>query len=224
MRRLDDTTILFDWNGTIVLDAERARGSLNDVLDRRSLRRLDPKQFGDQFRLPMRQFFHDLGVTEPELAEAEQEWNVGMLQGAPTARFGLIGALNELDREGARLGVISAASVDTIRADQERLGLPDFWACVRGGASDKVRALREERGGRSHAIYVGDTAYDMTSAREAGYRAVGVAGGYTSPRVLRDAGAEAIITDALELAIFLGIATEVKPDEKAAVRGPGSKT
>lgn len=205
MRRLDDTTILFDWNGTIVLDAERARGSLNDVLDRRSLRRLDPKQFGDRFRLPMKELFRELDIAEPELADAEREWNVGILDGEPAGRLGLIDALVELDREGARLGVISAASVDTIKADQERLGLPYLWACLRGGATDKVRVLREERGGRAHAIYVGDTAYDMTSAREAGYRAVGVAEGYTSPRVLRRAGAEAIITDVRELAVLLEI-------------------
>lgn len=203
MRSLDDTTILFDWNGTIVLDADRARLALNSVLAARALPQLDADQFGERFRLPMRELFRELDVTEPQLAAAESEWNRGMLGGDTAGRPGLADNLLELRRRGARLGIISAASTDTITADLDRLGLPDVWDCVRGGVTDKVEVLREERGGRSRAVYVGDTVYDMISAATAGYRPVGVSDGYTATVQLRLAGAEAIIAEVHELDALL---------------------
>lgn len=199
MTRLDDTTILFDWNGTIVLDAERARGALNHVLARRALPELDAPQFSDRFRLPMHDLFRGLDVPEHQLVDAEHEWNGGMVGGDPLGRRGLAEALLDLRGRGARLGVVSAAATRSIVADQDRLGIPDVWDCVRGGVSDKTAVLREERAGREHAVYVGDTIYDMACAVEAGYTPVGVSGGYTSVPRLRAGGAATIIGDVREL-------------------------
>lgn len=210
MRRLDDTTILFDWNGTIVLDAERARRALNDVLDARELPVLGAEEFGSRFRLPMRELFRDLRVPKEQIDVAEWEWNQGMLAGEPTPRPGLAEALLDLSQAGARLGVISAASTSTIVADLNRMGLPDVWACVRGGVSDKARALLDERGDRAHAVYVGDTIFDMDSAIRAGYRPVAVSEGYTGPSRLRAAGAEAVVSDMRELAALINEAFDVR--------------
>ncbi|GAB3617372.1 HAD family hydrolase [Okibacterium endophyticum] len=199
MRRLDDTTILFDWNGTIVLDADRARDALNGVLAARELPGLDAQQFGDRFLLPMRELFSGLGVERHQLADAEAEWNLGMQAGEPVARAGLREMLVGMHHAGARLGIVSAASEASIATDLRALRLPDLWACVHGGVADKPRVLREERRGRAGAIYVGDTVYDMTSAVSAGYRAIGVTDGYTSAERLLAAGAELIVSDLRKL-------------------------
>lgn len=199
MTRLDDTVVLFDWNGTIVLDADRARQALNSVLGRRGLLPLDSTQFADRFRLPMKELFRDLGIAEDDLARCEAQWNRGMLGAEPRARAGASRALGGLRTAGALIGVVSAASAVSIDSDLAALGLDVDWDVVRGGVADKVAVLRAERGDRSRAFYVGDTAYDIESACAAGYRAIGVSGGYTSPERLLDAGAELIVADLGEL-------------------------
>jgi phosphoglycolate phosphatase len=55
----------------------------------------------------------------------------------------------------------------------------------------------------AHAVMIGDTAYDMVMAREAGARAVGVAWGYHEPAELLSAGAEFVAETADQLKAYL---------------------
>lgn len=202
MTALDRAVVLFDWNGTIVLDADRARTALNGVLSSHGLPLLGVHEFAERFRLPMRDLFSDLGIAEPELARSEADWNLGMLGAHPIAREGASTGLAALAASGARIGIVSAASDLSIAADLGALALPVRWDLVRGSVADKAAVLREERG--SSAFYVGDTVYDIESALAAGFRAVGVSGGYTAPSRLRDAGAEWIISSLDELPHLVG--------------------
>lgn len=199
MTRLDDTIILFDWNGTIVLDADRARLALNGVLGARDLPELSTAEFGDRFRLPMHRLFGDLGVPAAEFAQSESEWNRAMSSARPIVRPGVSRALIELHDAGAVLGIVSAASASAIASDLVTLGLPDLWEIIRGDVADKESVLRGERGVRRRAVYVGDTVYDIQCASRAGFRPIGVAGGYTAADRLSEAGAEAVIDDLAEL-------------------------
>lgn len=198
-RRLDDTHILFDWNGTIVLDADRARLALNGVLATRGLPELTTAEFGQRFRLPMHGLFGDLGVAAAEFDDSEEEWNRAMAGSDPRGRAGTAEALLSLYARGASLGVVSAAARSAIAFDLGSLDLPPVFDVVRGSVADKAAVLAEERGTRPRAFYVGDTVYDMECALAAGYRAVGVARGYTAPERLLEAGAIAVIDDLREL-------------------------
>lgn len=53
------------------------------------------------------------------------------------------------------------------------------------------------------AVMIGDTAYDMQMARDAGVRAIGVDWGYHTPEELRAAGAEWVATSRAELKAYL---------------------
>ncbi|MFV0285308.1 MAG: HAD family hydrolase [Demequina sp.] len=184
------TLLLFDWNGTVVLDAERARLSLNAVLASRGLPRLDAGGFAREFHLPMADMFVRLHVPDPLVAE--DEWNAAMAASPAPLRPG-IGRVVSLGQDGVRLGVISAASERAVGADIDAHGLRDVWASVDTSVSDKLATLRARRGDERQAFYVGDTAYDMRCAVEAGYVAVAVSGGYTAVDALRAAGAQHVI-------------------------------
>jgi phosphoglycolate phosphatase len=54
-------------------------------------------------------------------------------------------------------------------------------------------AMRETGSNPSETLMVGDTSFDMTMARAAGARAIGVGWGYHPPELLEDAGAERIL-------------------------------
>ena len=56
---------------------------------------------------------------------------------------------------------------------------------------------------RAHTVMIGDTAYDMAMAVNAGVRAIGVDWGYHHPNELIDAGAEAIAGSVEELHLLL---------------------
>lgn len=196
MRRASVALVLFDWNGTVVLDSERARSALNDVLTARDLTPLDAAGFGREFHLPMAQMFHRLGATDT--VDAEAEWNAAMAATTAPMRDGR-DVLPALRDRGVRLGIVSAADAISVRADLARLELEDLWHTVDAPVRDKLAVLRHRRGGERVAVYVGDTEYDMRCAREAGYVAVAVSDGYRPVEALREAGADHVVTSLAEL-------------------------
>jgi len=64
-------------------------------------------------------------------------------------------------------------------------------------------ALFELAGEPADTVMIGDTAYDMQMARDAGARAIGVDWGYHDPHELHAAGAEFVATSPAELEEYL---------------------
>ncbi len=190
---LGETMVLFDWNGTVVLDADRARAALNVVLARRGLPTLGEAEFSLRFRLPLAQLFGRLGLPEADHAAAEEEWNTELAATQTRLREGAAECLTTLARAGAWLGVVSAASAAAVRFDQRALAVPAVWNCVDASVGDKLELLLRHRPQRPIAFYVGDSADDLRCASAAGYTAVGVADADSSPGALRAAGAAHVI-------------------------------
>ena len=190
---LADTIVMFDWNGTVVLDADRARASLNSVLEARELGPLGRDEFSEKFRLPMKSMFRDLGVQSLDLTIAEAEWNHHMTQTSTCLRAGTNAAFSALSEAGAWLGVVSAASAAAVQFDQRSLSVLSVLDTVDTEVADKVAQLVLHRARRKRAFYIGDTEYDMVAASEAGYSPIGVSGGYSPEHVLRRAGAAHIV-------------------------------
>lgn len=201
-----DVLVVFDWNGTVMDDARRATHSTNSVLTSRSRPPVDLDQFRADFTLPLRDWLLNLGIDASDVERAESEWNDAMLVEA-SPRSGALQALTVLHDRGAVLGVASAAAAGTVAGDIERAGLTELLDFVATGVTDKSTFLRGQRDRRTRAMYVGDTAYDMRSARAAGYRAVAITGGYQSEQSLAAAQPDHIITDLSELAIILSTVT-----------------
>lgn len=209
------SVLLFDWNGTVVLDAERARIALNDVLDTHGIEALTTQQFGEEFHLPMRDMFQRLGIART--VDAEAAWNRGMVQRAARMRMGEV-SLRMIRDAGVRLGVVSAAGHLSVATDIERLALEDIWDSVDAPAADKLAVLQVRRGAEDLAYYVGDTVYDMQCARAAGYVPVGVTDGYSSVDTLRAAGAAHVIETFDELVPLLNEACEFETTAESAIR------
>jgi len=191
--------VLFDWNGTIVMDRDRAWTALNGVLEPRGLPPVGFGEFGSTFQLPMSVMFTGLGVPAAESGLAEAEWNAGIAAREAPARRGAVEVLDALDAGGAALGIVSAADRHPVMTDATRLGLASRFSTIDTSATDKERVLRARRGDSAHAFYVGDTVYDIRCAVRAGYVAVGVDAGYAPVDDLRQAGADAVVDDLREL-------------------------
>lgn len=199
---LGDTLVLFDWNGTLADDTDRAVRATNAVLAARGLPALTTEGFRARWKLPMRDFLTGLDVADPQAGE--HHWNRAVADEPAPVRGHAAAVLDALRGRGALLGVISAAGHDAVTADLRRTGLADRFDVVLTGCADKTAALRGQRHLRGGAIYIGDTEYDIHCARAAGYHAVGITGGYREPENLRAARPDALIESLDELAPLLG--------------------
>ncbi|WP_440711561.1 HAD family hydrolase [Herbiconiux sp. YIM B11900] len=199
---LRGTMVLFDWNGSVVADADRARAALNAVLAQRSLPVLGEAEFSLRFRLPLSELFSRLGVATEDLAAAEQEWTEGMAHPHARLREGAMTCLTTLSAAGAWLGVLSAASAAAVRFDQRALSVPTVWNAIDASVTDKYAALMRHRPTRALAFYVADTADDLRCASAAGYIPVGLAdeeSGGADADALRAAGAAHVLLTLAEL-------------------------
>ncbi|MGA1836321.1 HAD hydrolase-like protein [Herbiconiux sp. 11R-BC] len=190
---LAETMVLFDWNGTVVVDADRARAALNVVLARRGIPVLGEAEFSVRFRLPLAQLFGRLGVPDADAPAAEEEWNHEMAETRAHLSDGAAECLAALSEAGAWLGVVSAASPAAVRFDQRSLAVPAVWNSVDASVADKFETLLRHRPTRAIAYFVGDTPDDMRCASAAGYIPVGVTDAYSRPETLRSAGAAHVI-------------------------------
>lgn len=188
--------IIFDWNGTVVDDVDRALTATNYVLQRYRGTQLDPLMFGDRFKLPLATFFRELGIGEADLVEAHRLWNDRLALDSTRLQPGVEGFLRAAGQHGITVGVVSAATEAAVRADAESLGIDRYLAFIEGSVHDKVATLTEIVSGMSgKTIYVGDTEYDMAAAEAAGAIGIGFGRGYRPRSALIETSAVAVIDD-----------------------------
>ncbi|MDI2130118.1 HAD family hydrolase [Yinghuangia seranimata] len=173
---LTDTLVLFDWNGTLVADTDRAVRATNAVLAHRGLPRLSATAFRSSWKLPLSAFLGGLGVADADAAE--RHWNRALATEPAPLRPDAHPTLDTLRARGARVGVVSAAGAQAVTDDIRHTGLDGRFDVVLAGVPAKTSALLSQRPTRARAYYVGDTEYDIHCARAAGYLAVAITGGY----------------------------------------------
>ena len=193
-------TVAFDWNGTLVDDADRARLAASAVLVRRGLPALDAGGFHEGFCLPLARWFSILGIESRDLAGAVREWNEEVRNRPAELAAGSLQTIRALRLLGARLGVVSAAEAAAVRKDLDHVGLAELVDFVVGGADPKRDALRDLAASSPGGVaYIGDTEYDILEAKAAGAWAIGYGDGYRPAAALAAAGADFVIDRLSEL-------------------------
>lgn len=120
---------------------------------------------------------------------------------------GIAALIAELDEAGWLLGVATGKSDRGLAHCLERHGLTGHFVTLQ--TADRhpskpdpamIEACLDATGASAaEAVMIGDTAYDMAMAVNAGVRAIGVDWGYHHPNELREAGAEAVAGSVAEL-------------------------
>ncbi len=98
-------------------------------------------------------------------------------------------------QRGVPVGILTAADPRVVAADARRLGIGSLLAWIAGPSQDKAADLRTRTAGTGRVAYVGDTADDVSYARQAGALAVAFTGGYHDADQLREAGPDLTIND-----------------------------
>jgi phosphoglycolate phosphatase len=214
-----DPLLLCDWNGTLVDDEERAREAISDILRARDLPDLGTEEFRERFRLPLADFFADLGLVD--LGVAVEEWNDNLARTAPRPNAGAREMLEYVATSGIVVGVVSAARTDVVRADVAALGFDEHISFVLGGVESKSEILTAIVASSARSVaYLGDTEYDMHSAEAAGAVAIGYSGGYRPASALWGAGAQTVVGNLQEVGYLMldGQAPRRKADQPTADR------
>lgn len=193
--------LIVDWNGTVVDDIDRALVATEAAVTAvNGFAGFDSTQdFQRRFRLPLSQFFTDLGVAESLIYDAVILWNKEMAIRstaiAPGARSLLVRA-HELN---IAVHVVSGATKEAVRADAARLHVESLIDTIAGEVHPKRDAITSLRRTHAPAMYIGDTEYDIGEARATGAIAVGTTYGYAQAHRLRNAGAHLLVNDLARL-------------------------
>lgn len=196
--------VLLDWNGTVMDDVGRAAAAANVALARFGLGPLTEAQFQRGFTLPLREWLAGLGVPAAHTAAAADHWNRAIEVWAP-ARASAAQTLRALRAHGAVTGIVTAAAPESVWADIRANDLEGLFDLVHTDVEDKVGCLRSLRDLGEHALYVGDTAYDVASARAAGFTTVSIADGYQHAELLARSLPDHHIEDLAELLALRGL-------------------
>lgn len=193
--------VLFDWNGTVLDDMERARVASSLVREQwAGLGELTLEEFREAWCLPLTDYVKRLGVPDEHSDAAAQDWSTHLSSLAPLAP-GALDTLEALRGAGIAIAVVSSAGEAAVRRDLEAHHLVQRFDYIHAGVAQKQTVISQyvESACAGPVWYVGDTAFDMVQARGAGAVAFGYTSGYDGADSLRDAGAHHLIGEFVEL-------------------------
>ena len=123
---------------------------------------------------------------------------------------GIIEALDEFRTSGWKLGVATGKSARGLTHCLAAHNITDHFVTLQTAddhpskphPSMVLAAIAEAGSDAAQTVFIGDTAWDMGSARAAACGAIGAGWGYHDESELRDAGAHAVALDPAELVIL----------------------
>jgi len=194
------TTLVWDWNGTLLDDVRACIEAINVMLAERGLPAVDIVRYREAFRFPVREYYREIGFDlEREDWDAVCERYHGLYAATSRSsplRPGTIEALRALSRRGFDMFVLSASELSILNRMAAERGVTDFFAGMYGlsnlHAHSKAGLGIELMSGRSpgsgSVLLIGDTTHDWETAREMGCDCVLMTGGHESDERLMKCG------------------------------------
>jgi phosphoglycolate phosphatase len=192
--------IIWDWNGTLLDDADACVTAINVLLGRRRLPRVDRTRYVEVFAFPVKDYYHRLGFdfTREDwhaLATEYHEVYDRVSADAPL-RPGTRERLAALRQAGLDMSILSACEQARLEAMMAVRGVREFFGQVCGRsdvyAHSKLDLGRELlNGGRwapRETLLVGDTTHDCEVARDLGVPCLLMTGGHQSEARLAACG------------------------------------
>ena len=189
--------IIWDWNGTILNDAQLVCDINNVILDEHDMPRITFEQYRDRFKHPVVDYYRDLGFNFDKVSFAEigDRFIELYSEGCHAAKvFDRIpDILKQLQLWKIGSSILSAAHQPKLRAWVKDYGLDTYFEHVIG-INDHYAASKVQRGvellkkldfDRSEIAIVGDTDHDFEVAIELGVDIALIANGHQSAERLR---------------------------------------
>jgi len=192
------STVIWDFNGTIVNDVELGMQSVNRMLSRRKLPLLmNREQYHAVFCFPVREYYRRIGFDfEAESYETlAEEWVNHYTAGEKMLKEndGFSAVSDLLKEAGLRQIILSSSETEMLHRQLEILRLSDRFDAVLGldniYAGGKVEMARRCLGELCKtSVLIGDTPHDAETARAIGAECILYAGGHSSRAALEACG------------------------------------
>lgn len=193
----NETTIIWDWNGTLLDDVSAAVAALNRMLVKYGVPTTTLKFYRDHFGFPVRPFYREVGIDLDRIdwdeicidfhafiATEPQKLNDVAVEALETARA-----------QGFRQCILSALREDILLRDTARLGVATFFDFIAGvdnldGATKLKRGqeLAAQLPAESALYFIGDTLHDADVGAALGAQVVLVDCGHQTAERLRTSG------------------------------------
>ena len=199
--------VIWDWNGTLLNDFGLCVSSINVLLEKRKLLKLDAQKYKEVFSFPVKDYYETIGFDF-----SREDFEVPALEFIElyesqvencTLQPGTIDILEFFNKKGTRQFVLSAMHQGMLEKTLKHNGIFHFFEGV-AGLGDHYAVSKVERGkqlisqfniDRENALMIGDTNHDYEVAQALGIRCILVADGHQSEERLRKTGAD--VTDGL---------------------------
>ncbi|MDO9258202.1 MAG: HAD hydrolase-like protein [Bacteroidales bacterium] len=198
------TTIIWDWNGTLLDDAEICREAINKMLKVRNLPELSLSTYRDVFTFPVIEYYKEVGFNfdNEEWEPVAMEFINLYLGALPSCGLTPFAArtLEIFKRKGYRQAIISAMQHDALLKSVSALGIFEYFDYIGGigdhyggGKIDNARNYFIQAGLSPEKItLIGDTLHDSEVAAELQCKCILVATGHQSFQRLSDTGLQVI--------------------------------
>lgn len=205
-----DLTLVFDLDGTLIDTAPDLIRATNHVLANRGLEPLPPERllseisFGARHMIATGLALRGISYSDSELDELFEAFQVYYEQNIAVESRpfeGLTDLLQDCLSEGAKLAICTNKLESLSRQLLDQLGLTRLFRALAGRDTFPVckphpdhllGAIRLAGGNPAHAVMVGDSEVDISTAKAARIPVIGVTFGYTRIPVT-ELGADAII-------------------------------
>lgn len=184
--------IVWDWNGTLLNDAEACTRAVAQMLEMRNMGSLTLEEYRDRIVFPVINLYYEAGFDmEKENFESicEEYINNYISQAALiTIQQDAFKVLDQFQRKGLTQHIVSASGLDILMKQVEFYQLRPFFTHILGQKDNqgesKVHLARQLLElvdcDPKEVLFIGDTIHDDEVTKEAGFDCCLVANGHCS--------------------------------------------
>lgn len=193
--------IVWDWNGTILNDANACAKAIDDMFKKRNLGRVTLDEYREKIVFPVINLYQVSGfdLEKEDYQAICDEYIENYLKYAQDvsiqkdAEF----VLEKFKNKGFLQHIVSASGKDILKEQVNSFGINSYFTNILGQDNNRADSkvylaerLTELTGGKpEEMLFIGDTVHDYEVADEVGYKCALVSNGHCSVERLKATGA-----------------------------------
>lgn len=218
--------VAFDWNGTLLADTQTVVNATSIELKRLYGRKIGIQEYRQEFVIPVRNFFINLGIDPKDLDknykesahifDTEYEKQVWRCR----TRSGSRKLLDWLKSQNIKSVIFSNHSTERVIQQTDRLKITKFFDSVlandlvqdaysiKGKEKKLIDYLKEEKINNREVLVIGDTDEEIIIGHDMGSKTVAITNGHSTTIRLRAAKPDYLINNLEEV---IGIIKSLNP-------------
>jgi len=193
--------IVWDWNGTLLDDAEVCARAISDMCEKRNLGKYTLEEYKDKITYPVISMYLESGfdLEKENFQDICDEYTENYLRYSDKISLhkDSVPVLEKLREKGLAQHIVSASGIVVLRQQVRNYGIEQYFSNILGqdnnrGESkvDLARKLMLLTGcDPNEMLFIGDTVHDHEVASEVGFHCILVSNGHCSEERLLATGA-----------------------------------